>query len=262
MILRQTPTVRDTSCPGVPERPALRQRKDYVPLEPRDEFIVPLLRAEIGECMQRFATPARGGRKALDVGCGGQPFRAALERIGYSYCGVDVSALEDGTDVICAIDKPLPDELRNRGPFDFVLCTEVLEHVADWAAAFANFEALLASGGRVLITAPQFFHLHEEPYDFWRPTPYAIDYYARRNGLKVLEQRRAGDAWDILGVLLPNCRFVPRSRRLADRAAAKALRAGARLVFRALLRRKVQRRVRADGPLYLSNIAVLEKNAQ
>lgn len=254
------PTVHDTSSSaGTPARPSVPGRKDYVPLEPRDELIVPLLRAEIEDCIRRFATPARGNGKALDVGCGGQPFRSALERIGYTYCGVDVSTVEESVDVVCAIDEPLPDELRARGLFDFVLCTEVLEHVADWSVAFANFRALLAPGGRVLITAPQFFHLHEEPYDFWRPTPHAIDYYARRNGLKVVEQRRAGDAWDILGIVLPNCRFLPASTKLSDRAAAKAIRVGARLAFRALVRRRVQSRVRADGPLYLSNVSVLEK---
>jgi SAM-dependent methyltransferase len=181
-----------------------------------------------------------------------------LERIGYSYCGVDANTT-DAPDIVCAIDEALPPELLQRGPFHFVLCTEVLEHVADWSAAFANFERLLAPGGRVLITAPHFYQLHEEPFDFWRPTLYAIRHYARRAGLQPLYCNSAGDAWDVLGTVLSNCRFAASSPRLFDRALAKAVRVGARLASRALVSRKVQRSVRVEGTLYLANIAVLEK---
>jgi hypothetical protein len=124
------------------------------------------------------------------MGCGGQPFRELLQKIGYSYCGVDVNP--DGgppVDVLCAADGPLPEELLRRGPFDFLLCTEVIEHVADWHTAFANFGLLLAPSGRALITAPYFYQLHEEPYDFWRPTTHAIDYYARRSFTRYIAKR-------------------------------------------------------------------------
>ena len=52
------------------------------------------------------------------------------------------------------------------------------------------------------MTCPMFYPLHEEPYDFWRPTLHALDYFARRAGLRVVERQGAGDAWDILGTLL------------------------------------------------------------
>jgi len=248
-------TVEDTFV-----RPPLHERTQYAPKLPQEEFIVPMLRREIESCIARYAAPARGTAKAVDLGCGGQPFKALLQQSGYSYCGVDVNP--DGgppVDVVCAADGPLPEELLHRGPFDFILCTEVLEHVADWPAAFANFRSLLAPGGRALITAPHFYQLHEEPYDFWRPTLHAIDYYACREGLEPLYRRAAGDAWDVLGTALATCKFVPSSSRLSDRMLAKAIRAAARLACRAMLRGKLQTRVRAEGPLYLSNVVVLEK---
>lgn len=194
----------------------------------------------------------------MDIGCGGQPYRKMLEQIGYSYCGVDART-NDCPDVVCAIDEPLPAALLERGPFDFVLCTEVLEHVADWGAAFANLERLLGPGGRLLITAPYFYQLHEEPYDFWRPTPYAIDYHARRAGLERLYSNNAGDGWDVLGTLLGSCVFLGSSRRIFDRALAKILRGGALLARRALATGKIQKFVRAQGAVYLSNVVVLEK---
>lgn len=257
--------MRDSGSPTAaadkPARPDVWERRAYVPLSPQEEFIVPLLRREIESCIAQYATPPRGAAKAVDVGCGGQPFRALLEQIGYSYCGVDVNSTEGPIDVVCAADEPLPDELLRRGPFDFLLCTEVIEHVADWSAAFSNFALLLAPGGRALITAPHFYQLHEEPYDFWRPTLHAIDFYARRAGLEPIYRRAAGDAWDILGTVLANCRFVPSSGRFRDRALARAVRGASRLALRTLQRRKLQQRVVVQGPLYLSNVVVLERPA-
>ncbi len=235
------------------------EKKQYVPHWPQEEFIVPLLRREIEACVGRYATPAIGTRRALDVGCGGQPFRGLLQETGYTYCGIDANPHGVEVDFQCAVDDPLPEGLVRCAPFDFVLCTEVLEHVADWGAAFANFGRLLAPGGRLLITAPQFYQLHEEPYDFWRPTLHAIDYYARRAGLNCLHRQAAGDAWDLLGTILANCRFAATSRSLVDRALVKAVRMCARLTSRALVTRRLQRLARVEGPLYMSNVVVLEK---
>jgi SAM-dependent methyltransferase len=257
--------MQETKSPNVatdrPMRQSVFERTRYAPSLPQEEFIVPLLRREIESCIERYATPARGAAKAIDIGCGGQPFRTLLEQVGYTYCGVDVNpGGGPPVDVVCAADEPLPGELLRRGPFDFLLCTEVVEHMADWHGGFANFAMLLAPGGRALITAPYFYQLHEEPYDFWRPTLHAIDYYARRAGLQTLYRQPAGDGWDVLGTLLATCKFVPTSTRFGDRVLAKTIRVASRWMFRAILRGKLQPRVRAEAPLYLSNVVVLEKS--
>jgi SAM-dependent methyltransferase len=245
-----------------PLRPALHERTRYEPHLPQEEFIVPILRREIESCIAHYAAPPIGAAKAVDIGCGGQPFRELLQQIGYSYCGVDVNP--DGgpaVDVLWAADEPLPEELLRRGPFDFLLCTEVIEHVADLRAAFANFGRLLGPGGRALITAPFVYQLHEEPYDFCRPTLHAIDYYARGAGLRSLYRKAAGDPWDVLGTVLATCKFLPSSRRLTDRTLAKAIRLASRFVHRVMLRGKLQLRVRIEAPLYLSNVVVLERSS-
>lgn len=47
------------------------------------------------------------------------------------------------------------DFLRGTG-FDFILCSEVLEHVTEPAAVFEGIERLLKPGGRALITTPNY----------------------------------------------------------------------------------------------------------
>lgn len=241
-------------------RPIIHERLTYEPQWPHEEFIVPLLRQQIQDALAAYAVPAPPQGRALDVGCGGQPFRASLESIGYSYIGLDAQQNPENTvDVVSAIDEPLSMALTKHGPFHFLLCTEVMEHVADWDAAFKNLASLMTQGGRLLITCPQFYELHEEPYDFWRPTLHALNFYASRVGLKTLQQVAAGDAWDVLGTLLPSCQPYPVSNRLLDRGATKLVAYSQRLLFKLLRHRLIQRKVSLQGPLYLSNIAVFER---
>jgi 2-polyprenyl-3-methyl-5-hydroxy-6-metoxy-1,4-benzoquinol methylase len=108
--------------------------------------------------LKDYAKPASPLARALDVGCGRQPFRRTLESFGYSFTGMDVQQNPENTvDFISAIDATLPEELVSRGPFHFILSTEVMEHVADWDKAFKNLAVLQERGGRLLITGPQFY---------------------------------------------------------------------------------------------------------
>jgi len=165
---------------------------------------------------------------------------------------------EMSVDVVAAVDGALPAELGGPGSFDFILCTEVLEHVADWAAAFANLATLLRPGGRLLVTCPHFYRLHEEPYDFWRPTLHAIGHHARINGLAVAKQEMVGDGWDVLGTLLASCPAVPHRPGLRFRLGSKIVNAARRVLF-ALLRRGLPQKLARLPGTYLSNVVLLEK---
>jgi SAM-dependent methyltransferase len=116
------------------------------------------------------------GKKLLDAGAGVQRFKPFCSHLDYvsqdfgEYCGRDLFAgqpLEDwhaqSCDIICDITRiPLPDEA-----VDFILCTEVFEHIPDPAAALAEFSRLLKVGGSVLITAPFNSQYHQTPYFFY-----------------------------------------------------------------------------------------------
>lgn len=241
-------------------RPDIAARTAYQPQWPAEEFVVPLLRRLIEDGLERYARPAPAAARALDVGCGGQPFRQALGTIGYRYTGFDARQNPAGTvDVVGAIDEPLSPELKSRAPFHFILCTEILEHVARWDVAFANLAQLLASGGRLLVTCPHFYPPHEEPYDFWRPTHNALEWHAEEVGLKVLEVRRAGDAWDILGTMLAVTHFRAARGKVLDHIAAAISQAVRRGVAAALRSPSLRRRMRIRGPMYLALFAVFEK---
>jgi SAM-dependent methyltransferase len=250
--------------PPVAEAPArveYERRAEYASSWPPDVFIVPMLKDWI-EPTLRECLPADGHtRRVIDVGCGRQPFRALIESLGGTYTGMDVHQTPDNAVAFLgAVDDPLPPGVLDGGPYDVVLCTEVLEHVANWPAAFANLAALLAPGGRLVLTCPHAYQLHEEPYDFFRPTDHAIRWHARHAGLEPVRVERLGNGWDVLGGVIANLWPIPKQRRLFDRAVGWAARALFRRVLFPLLRNRwLHRRLSPGGPLYLANAAVLRK---
>ncbi len=73
---------------------------------------------------------------------------------------------------------------------DVVFCEQVLEHVADPAAAVATLAALARPGGHVVVSVPFLIRIHREPTDHWRFTPDGLRLLLERAGLRV-EQLRA-----------------------------------------------------------------------
>jgi SAM-dependent methyltransferase len=241
------------------DRPTVDHRATYEPTAPQEAFIVPLVRAHV-EATLGSLDPAVPGGRSLDVGCGRQPFRTQIEALGYEYVGLDIRQnLERTVRVIAEIDRPLPNVDALERPFELVVCLEVLEHVADWTAAFANLTRLVATDGCLVVTCPHFYQLHEEPYDFWRPTIHALRYYAESAGFRAVSLVAAGDAWDVLGTALANSSPARGNRTAPSRAAARCASWALPLIVRALATGRQRRWVRLNGPLYLSNIGVFTK---
>jgi SAM-dependent methyltransferase len=250
------------------ERPQIVEKTIYRPMVDVEQFIVPLLKEHIDNFLSAESKIIKDKSRVLDAGCGGQPFRKDLEAIGYCYLSADVNQNPaQSVDVLCQMDKDLPEKLIESGPFDLVFCTEVMEHVADWDKAFSNFSQLLNLDGKLFITCPHFYPLHEVPYDFWRPTPYALQYFANKYGLVVLSQENAGDAWDIIGTILGSLYSVPASRSFQDRLFNYIVRNCHQFLFKLLCSRTLQKSVQLKNVSYLShmpymsNILICQKQA-
>lgn len=246
-------------------RPHLDERREYAVRGRQEEFIVPLLRAAIEKAITSAAEAARSGTRTspprvLDVGCGGQPFREHLIAAGFEYHAIDTQAQPGVTlDGECAIDEPLPSAIGSiiADGFDLILCTEVLEHVLDWPAAWANLRVLIAPSGRLIITCPFVYPLHEEPYDFWRPTPHALRRFADRYGFRIVEQRRLGDGFDALGTINAACTPDPSTRGIAQSILSAIARKSRKLLHRLLKSPFIRRSLTARSKLYIANFVVL-----
>jgi ubiquinone/menaquinone biosynthesis C-methylase UbiE len=57
---------------------------------------------------------------------------------------------------------------------DAVLCTQVLEHVADPDVMVKELHRVLRPGGVLYLTAPQGWFEHQPPHDYFRFTSFAL----------------------------------------------------------------------------------------
>jgi SAM-dependent methyltransferase len=245
-----------------PERPHIVERRAYAPNLPVEEFMLPVLEAAIRTVLDDL--PRGPQFRVLDAGCGGQPFRFVFETNSNSYSSCDASDPLGVVDHIAELDRELPRDLLGEQPFDFILCSEVLEHVLDWDTAFANLARLLAPNGRLLVTSPFVYVLHEQPYDFWRVTPHGIRALAERHQLSVVQLDSIGGSWDVIGTVLGAAIGSARARdpSLTTRAMTRVTEAFIRRAFAVLRKRTLQQRIHLGDlglPIYLANVALLEK---
>lgn len=114
----------------------------------------------------KLATDAR----ILDVGCAGGGLLAALRRRGFTrLCGVDAaSGCIAGLTVLGIDAKCLPlsrlRELAEKGPFDAIVLSHVLEHVADLRTLMLQVSDLAAPGGNVYLETPNAARYADYPY--------------------------------------------------------------------------------------------------
>ncbi|MBD2654463.1 class I SAM-dependent methyltransferase [Synechocystis sp. FACHB-383] len=236
------------------------RRVDYKFSCPRDSFMTKIIRNhiefELLDCIKLYDKAPR----LIDIGCGNQPFRTFVEQIGFKYTGMDIYQNDFGSvDFIASIDSDISKLSIPQYDFDVILCTEVLEHVATWDTAFENFSKLLKEKGKILITCPHIYPLHEEPFDFWRPTIYAIDFMARKHGFAVLKNICAGNALDVLGTILGSFYTLPSTRNNIDRIINRLFHIFNSAMTTFVSSELIRNRVLVKSNLYLSNILVAEK---
>ena len=120
--------------------------------------------------LARLADPVRArssiGARGLDFGCGPSPVLAGmLTEAGYPTVGYD------------PVFEPRADLLLSR--YDFIVCSEVVEHLHHPASAFELLGTLVVAGGGLLAIMTR-FHRPEIPFATWwyRRDPTHVCFYS------------------------------------------------------------------------------------
>ncbi len=135
-------------------------------------FLSKIARRKLNEKVAPYASD----QKTLEVGSYGS---SGYGKYFPNRVGLDIRS-GPGVDVVGSVYK-IPFEDNS---FEIVLCMVVMEHLEDPKVAIAEIYRVLKPGGKILVSVPFLFPIHDSPNDFWRFTKY---------GLKVLFKD-----WDII----------------------------------------------------------------
>jgi SAM-dependent methyltransferase len=146
------------------------------------------------------------GSRILDVGAGDAPYRELFS--GHDYRTSDWSGTfyvpEHPTDVVApAHDLPLEDD-----SLDAVVCTQVLEHVPEPSEVLSEFVRVLRPGGRLIISTPLTWYLHETPHDYYRYTSYGLHHLLEKAGFTEIAVEPMNDSPSTVAALLRHLRWI------------------------------------------------------
>ena len=152
-IVRATPRLRDADLTSFYEH-------DYRPLyagasAPSGAFFES--RIEMGRRLRAYVSglvPAGG--KIADVGAGAGGLLIPLRDAGYSVVGCDLGDdfLERGRDAGLDLRHGSYETLANDGPFDLIVVSHVLEHVAEPVPFLSGLRELAADNGKLYVALP------------------------------------------------------------------------------------------------------------
>jgi len=118
------------------------------------------------------------GKKIIDVGAGTCQYKKYFKNLKY-YSQDIINNPQKTIDYIGEID------ILPSNSFDYILCTQVLEHLKEPKEAFNTFSRILKKNGKLFLTTHMAFEEHLAPYDYFRYTKYGLKYLAEENNFKV-----------------------------------------------------------------------------
>ncbi len=167
---------------------------------------MPHERTSILAFVREAADSLAPGARVLDVGAGDAPYRELFAHCEYRTSDWSGSVHERAAeaDVIASADAlPLPD-----ASIDAALLTQMLEHVPDPAAVLGEAARVLRPGGRIFLTVPFVWELHELPFDFWRFTPASLQRLLGGAGFTEIAIEPRTDCFTTIAQLLLNVRHA------------------------------------------------------
>ena len=111
----------------------------------------------------------------LDIGCGQSPYNFLLNSSATIYYGIDIVDADkfdyNNSKITPFNGEDIPFE---NDKFDAVICTEVLEHVANFQKLTDEMYRVMKKGATGIVTIPWSARYHYIPWDYFRYTPSSL----------------------------------------------------------------------------------------
>tara|TARA_B100001559_G_C16374060_1_gene563364 strand:- start:19 stop:705 length:687 start_codon:yes stop_codon:yes gene_type:complete len=110
--------------------------------------------------------------KVLNVGAGGNIEDSLKTRFNFvKSIDVDINRKPDQIIDVCDLNQ-----LKSLSFTPQLICMfEVLEHTKNPVNAINNLYEVVDNNGYIMLSVPFIFHIHDEPYDFFRFTKYGLE---------------------------------------------------------------------------------------
>ena len=169
-----------------------------------------LARKSIYSFLRKEVITLPDGARVLIVGAGGE-CEALLRDVGTSkalrFESIDIDPARGPTNV-----GDVQTYCYQSDTFDAIVIAEVLEHLPEPRQAITNLIGALKSGGKIIITVPFIFPIHDQPRDYFRYTFFGLKELLREFcDLKISKK----DQWpEVIFILLARLIFSPRKQNV------------------------------------------------
>ena len=145
--------------------------------------------------------------KLIDIGCGTKPYKSIAAPYITEHLGLDrqdpFNQLAEVDLVGTAYEIPAEDN-----SFDTALSTAALEHLSEPLAALIECHRILKVGGIAVYTVPFIWHLHAEPWDYFRFSKYGLKHLFEKARFEVVEIKALSGFWTTAATLF--CYYLGR----------------------------------------------------
>lgn len=143
-----------------------------------------------------FSRPEKYER-VLDLGCGDQPYAHHYSSRTDFSIPADYTVRSRIAVQLSAMALPFRDQ-----SIDVVLFSEVLEHLVDPQLALMEVGRVLKPGGKLLLTTPFMYMMHEIPHDHSRFTLFGLEHLLMRAGMEIRQVQQRGSAVSLAVALM------------------------------------------------------------
>ena len=167
--------------------------------------LIKVFHPELGsivEFAKYAARKVRKNEKILDAGAGSQNYRIFFRHCRYEatdFCEVNkLYENQDSLSFICDLQK-IP---KKDNTYDAILNIQVLEHVKNPQKVVNEFYRILKKGGKLFLTVPQGWPLHDEPHHYFNFTCYGLKELFENAGFRIKFIKPRGGYFHYLTITL------------------------------------------------------------